>query len=119
MKAATILAVTAIAVSPCVAAKDRHASSFWERMFAPKPKPTPKKARPKKKREAESKPKPKAKGQKMFTVDNEWMAHYWTLVYEWDYRIPEERDIRYSGGQFQVPAVVYRHFEDMMEAKKE
>ena len=50
---------------------------------------------------------------KTFTVDADWMARYWTLVALWDYPIPEEKDIRYENGKYIVPAVVFRHYEDM------
>jgi|SRR5215831_2531304 len=50
---------------------------------------------------------------KTFTVDADWMARYWTLVALWDYPIPEEKDIRFENGKYIVPAVVYRHYEDM------
>jgi hypothetical protein len=59
-----------------------------------------------------------------FTVDKEWIAKYRSMEAVFKYPIPEDKEIRYKDGQFIVPVVVYRHYEDMVktweqrEAKK-
>lgn len=54
--------------------------------------------------------------EKTFTVDAQWMAQYRAMVALFKYPIPEEKQIRYEGGKFIVPLVVYRHYEDMTVA---
>jgi hypothetical protein len=54
--------------------------------------------------------------EKTFTVDAQWMAQYRAMVVMFKYPIPEEKQIRFEGGKFIVPLVVYRHFEDMTVA---
>jgi hypothetical protein len=54
--------------------------------------------------------------EKTFTVDAQWMAQYKAMVALFKYPIPEEKQIRYEGGKFVVPLVVYRHYEDMTMA---
>jgi hypothetical protein len=51
--------------------------------------------------------------EKTFTVDAQWMAQYRAMVALFKYPIPEEKQIRFEGGKFIVPLVVYRHYEDM------
>ena len=46
------------------------------------------------------------------------MANYWELVAAWDYSIPDEREITFSDGKYHVPPVVYRHYDDMVSARK-
>jgi len=56
---------------------------------------------------------------KTLTVDTQWLANYIVLEKAWDYPIPDDYDIRFLGeGKYEVPIVVYRHYEDMLDAKK-
>src|SRR6266576_1444842 len=36
---------------------------------------------------------------KTFTVDHQWMAHYWELEMAWDYWIPEDDQIKFKDGK--------------------
>lgn len=75
----------------------------------PAPKPKPKIARKKK-----SKPKSRPEHTDIsFEVDSQWMANYRMLEVEWQYVIPEDDEIRFKNGNYIVPLVVYRHFQDM------
>ena len=117
MKAATWFIVLALALSPCAAAKDKR--SFWQKMFVAKPKPV------KKRHKSHPKPKPSppkrdtTRNEKgCFIVEPQWMATYWEVVAAWDYQIPDERDITFKDGKYHVPPVVYRHYDDMVNARK-
>jgi hypothetical protein len=54
-----------------------------------------------------------ASTKKFFPVTLEWMARYRVLESMWDYPVPEDSEIRFENGQYYVPAVVYRHYDDM------
>lgn len=98
-------------VSTLHAQKKESAFTKVLRAMFPSAKP---KVVPKKKRKPASKPK-KEKPSKTdyFTVDIDWMAKYWEQEAAWDYYIPEDDQIRFQNGQYNVPIVVYKHYEDM------
>ena len=78
-------------------------------------KPKPKHKPAKKAQAAEIAPTPDPLHRK---VEPEWMARYWEQEALWDYYIPEDRQIRFKDGQYIVPIVVYRHYEDMSATAK-
>src|SRR5215468_9787571 len=53
-----------------------------------------------------------------FAVESQWLAQYRIFEAAWDYPIPEDDDIRFIDGKYHVPAVVYRHYEDMEKTPK-
>jgi len=61
---------------------------------------------------------PREKRKLEYTVTPQWMADYWLLEAAWAYPIPDDDLIRYENGNYIVPVVVYRHYEDMLKAKE-
>jgi len=53
-----------------------------------------------------------------FIVGPEWISRYFALVEIWNYPLPEDALIRYSDGNYIVPPVVFRHYEDMSRAER-
>lgn len=56
------------------------------------------------------------KPQDTFEVDAQWIATYREQEVAWDYFIPDDDHIRFENGKFYVPAVVFRHYQDMLNA---
>lgn len=52
-----------------------------------------------------------------FVVDAQWIANYLEQETAWDYPIPEDEEIIFDNGNYYVPPVVYRHYEDMVSAR--
>lgn len=108
--------VFALALSPCSEGKDKP--SFWERVFMPAKAKTKSKKRKVIRRQPKPQPKRSIQKEKTYVVNKEWMVRYWGLVWEHNYSIPEENEIRYVDDKIYVPVVVYWHMRDMMEASK-
>lgn len=108
--------------------RKKKAPTFWERLFKPQTTKTSIR-RPKPHKHAD-KPRPQPTPTPVptdslapsrakdgsFIVDAQWMAYYWEQELAWDYPIPEDQDIKFVEGKYHVPPVVYRHYEDMVNA---
>ena len=57
-------------------------------------------------------------GQTFFLVDSDWLARYRVYEAVWDYQIPDDDRIKRDDGNYLVPVVVYRHYEDMVKTPK-
>ncbi len=120
MKRIVFFLVLALA-SPCVAGDKR---SFLEKMFSPKKSKTVKKRSAARQKSPPPKPKPSVSptteaprnGKGYFIVTEQWYANYLVREAAWDYYIPDDDGIQYINGQYHVPPVVYRHFQDLVAA---
>ena len=63
-----------------------------------------------KKQKQEIKEQPPKPNRLYVPVEIDWMARYWEEEAAWDYYIPEDDQIRFVDGKYQVPIVVYRHY---------
>ena len=121
MKVLVMVIVLILAVSPCaICAKDTR--PLWKRIFIPlkvKPKPS-KKHRVIHQKEAVTSETPEEKRSKsgMFVVDSQWWATYVEQEAAWGYWIPDDANVKFKDGKIHVPPVVYRHWQDLEEAKK-
>lgn len=58
------------------------------------------------------------RGNLYVVVEPEWIARYTEQEQAWDYFIPDDDLIRFDAGQYIVPIVVYRHYEDMAKTPR-
>ncbi len=120
-----ILVVIFIA-SPVYAEPKKKESGFQKAMRSMFPSATPKIVQPKRKRATRAKqkqevrqtPEPPKPNRLYVPVEIDWMARYWEEEAAWDYYIPEDDQIRFVDGKYQVPIVVYRHYEDMAKTPR-
>jgi hypothetical protein len=102
--------------------KAKPQPSVFDKLFKPnKIVPPPKPKKPvvvAKKKEPEKRTFSQNDKSPIFIVDNEWIAHYKILSDLYAYPIPEDKSIEFKNGKYYVPAVVYRHYEDMMKSPR-
>ncbi len=120
MNAPILILIAALVACPVYAEKKKESGfqKVLRSMFpSAKPKIVPKK-RKRVTKSVKATPTPTTRKRIYVPVDLEWMAQYWEQEAAWDYYIPEDDQIKFVDGKYQVPIVVYRHYEDMFKTPR-
>ncbi len=125
MNPSVLILIAALVAAPVYAEKKPKESGFQKVLRSMFPSAKPKVVPKKRKRVIRSvKPspvpiaKPEISKRIYVPVEVDWMAQYWEQEAAWDYYIPEDEQIRFIDGKYQVPIVVYRHYEDMAKTPR-
>ncbi len=123
MNALVLILIAALVACPVYAEQKKKESGLTKVLRTMFPSATPKIIPRKKKHVAKRPPKAKPSqtpsvNQIYVTVEIDWMAKYWEQEAAWDYYLPEDNQIRFVDGKYQVPIVVFRHYEDMVKTPR-